>query len=111
MSTEEQININNQNEGLNIHLKLIDLEELQKVLQEMVSNQKNLIKGSTILDYYLTQRNFHVGILKIIFNNTDQKNLVRFSSSVLNLYIRNNWSYNNLITNEEKLVKIFFIEY
>ena len=87
-----------------IHSKQIDLEELQKVIHEMTSNQKNLENGSKILEYYLIQRNFHIGILKIIFSNLDNKHLVRFSCSVLNIYIKNNWSINCLITNEEKLV-------
>ena len=87
-----------------IHSKQIDLEELQKVIHEMTSNQKNLENGSKILEYYLIQRNFHIGILKIIFSNLDNKHLVRFSCSVLNIYIKNNWSVNCLITNDEKLV-------
>jgi len=91
-----------------IHSKIINLEELQKVLHEMISNRKNLENGYKILEYYIIQRNFHIGILKIIFSNLDNKNLVRFSCSALNIYIKNNWSVNCLITNEEKLVKKFY---
>lgn len=96
---------------LQIHSKNIDLEELQKVLHEMISNQKNLQKGYKILEYYIIQRNFHVGILKIIFSNMDNRNLVRFSCSILNIYIKKNWSFNALISNEEKLVKFFLWEF
>jgi hypothetical protein len=89
-----------------IHSKIIDIEELNKVLHEMISNKKNLENGCKIFDYYMLQRNFHLGILKIIFSNMESKLLLRFSCSVLNIYIRKNWSFNCLITNEEKFVKI-----
>jgi hypothetical protein len=94
-----------------IHSKIIDLEELNKVLHEMISNKKNLQNGYKIFEHYMLQRNFHVGILKIIFSNMENKLLLRFSCTVLNIYIRKNWSVNYLITNEEKLVKNFFIKF
>jgi hypothetical protein len=100
----EETKIKNEIKEEQIHSKIINLEELQKVINEMISNEKYLKNGNKIFENYILQRNFHVGILKIIFNNFENKKLVRFSCSVLNIYIKDNWSINCLITNEEKLV-------
>jgi hypothetical protein len=60
----EETKIKNEIKEEQIHSKIINLEELQKVINEMISNEKYLKNGNKIFENYILQRNFHVGILK-----------------------------------------------
>ncbi len=86
--------------------RLIQEEELEKVFKEMILNDDDLKNGFNILNKLENLRNFHVGVLLIIFNNLDNVKLKRLACSALSIFIRKNYNMNNYITNEEKLVKI-----
>lgn len=89
--------------------KFVNVDELENKLLEMSVKQDNLKNGYNTLNLYENQKNFHIGVLDIIFKNIGNINLVKLSCCILNLYIKKNWSMNNLITPEEKLVNKFFI--
>lgn len=107
--SEQTINEEHKQQENNNHIpRLIDSEELEKVFGEMISNQENLKNGYNTLNRYEPLRNFHLGVLTNIFNNLENNKYKKLASSAFNIYIRKNWNINNLIGNEEKLVRLLF---
>jgi len=91
-------------------IRMVDPEELEKIIGEMTSNQQRLKIGYNILNEYENLRNFHVGVLINIFNNLNNDKFKKLACAAFNMYIRRNWNINYFISNEEKLVIILSYE-
>ena len=72
----------------------------------MVLNPNKLKDGYRTIMNFENLPNFHINLLNIVFNNLENIKLVKLSSCILNIFIRKNWGLNNLISTEEKLVRI-----
>ena len=70
---------------------IIEMEKLEKILSEMVVNSDHLKNGFKIISEYEIFRNFHFGLLTVIFNNLEYPKLYKLTSSIVNIFIRKNW--------------------
>ena len=86
--------------------KNIEVETLHTILKVMENNSNILKNGFNILSEYEKDKGFYYGILTIIFLSKDDIKLKKLSCSSFNIFIKKNWSDENYITNEEKLVNI-----
>jgi hypothetical protein len=83
---------------------VIEYEQTLEILQHMIKDPNSLKEGYKIFQKYETMRNFYTNLLKTIFNpQTDQK-MRKLAASALKLFLRKNWSDDNYITNEERMV-------
>jgi len=81
----------------------IEFEKMEEVILTMINDQNLLKRGYIIFSDIENHRNFYINFLKIIFGNYDAK-CRKLCCSSLKIFLNKNWSDDNYITNDERLV-------
>jgi hypothetical protein len=84
----------------------IDDHKLYEILIDLINDQNRLINGYKILSQFERCQGFLFSFLSIIFSNIENRNLLKLSCSSFNIFLKKNWTDENYICNDEKLVKI-----
>ena len=74
------------------------------MLKDMASNQNSLLNGYNILSQYEKRKKFYIGMLEIIFSHLNDKILTKLCCSSFKIFIQKNWSDENFIDCNERLV-------
>ena len=87
------------------------LDDSLKDIDDMLSNPDILKDGYNILSNHETQRNFYLNFLKISFDPTLNKNKQRMklSACCFICFLKKNYEFEGLITDEEKLNIVSFL--
>ena len=87
------------------------LDDSLKDIDDMLSNPDKLKDGYNILSNHETQRNFYLNFLKISFDPTLNKNKQRMklSACCFICFLKKNYEFEGLITDEEKLNIVSFL--
>jgi hypothetical protein len=70
----------------------------------MIQNPLTLKNGYSTFKKFEGHRNFYLNLLKVIFNPDNKDKAKKLSCSTLKIFLNKNWSDDNYITNEERLV-------
>jgi len=62
------------------------------------------MNGDKILSDYLKYKGFYIGIVELIFSNSDDKILIKLCCSIFNNFVKKFWCFENYIDQEEKFV-------
>jgi len=92
--------------SLDENLNCVSFEEIEKILVTM-STEANLLKsGFNIFSSFETKNNFYLNFLKIILCSENSDKVKKLAASTLKIFLTKNWSDDNYIKNEERLVNI-----
>jgi hypothetical protein len=84
--------------------EIIEYEKLEELLLNMSKDSNQLKQGYTIMSIYEKCRNFYLNFLKIIFANEKDIKVKKLAASTLKIFLTKNWSDDDYITNEERMV-------
>lgn len=84
--------------------KIMEFEKMEELLVNMVNSPENLKEGYKTISNFETSRNFYMNMLKIIFVSEHNEKVKKLACSTLKIFLKKNWSDDNYITNEERMV-------
>lgn len=101
--TSDQISLNTE---IKITRTVVEFEKMEELLLYM-SNDPNLLKqGYKLISEYEKNRNFYLNFMKVIFNSEHNTKVKKLAASTLKIFLNKNWSDENYITPEERMVKL-----
>jgi hypothetical protein len=111
MTTKEQNEIDSHT---NISIKdktEIKKEELSKIIESMITDQKILQNGYQILSNNEFRKNFYFNLLQLCFEADKEQKIqkMKLCGSVFHTFIKQNYESEDKITNEEKLNIVSYI--
>ncbi len=109
-STEENQPIAN-NTDTQTTRNAIELEKTEELLINMAKDPNLLKQGYSLFSNFEKFRNFYINFLKVIFLSSHEIKVKKLASSTLKIYLMKNWSDDEYITNEERLVSAIVILY
>lgn len=83
-------------------------EDIHNMLTDMINSPHKLSIGHRIFAQYETTKGFYSALLANVLNGSNQRSLIKLSSSVLKNYLTKNWGDENFIGLEEK-IEIFSV--
>jgi hypothetical protein len=87
----------------------IEYEKIEEMLINMSKDPNLLKQGYSLISSYEKCRNFYLNFLKVIFiSNLDSK-VKKLAASTLRIFLNKNWSDDEYITNEERMVNIAYL--
>ena len=89
----------------------VEYEKIEQILVNM-STDPNLLKaGYNLISVHERNRNFYLNFLKVIFASATPEKVKKLAASTLKIFLTKNWSDDSYITNEERLVTFFNLDY
>jgi hypothetical protein len=83
----------------------MDLKTTETLLCQMVKDPNMLKDGYKIFSAYENQRNFYTNLTTVLFTPNIENKIKKLCASTLKTFLIKNWSDDNFITNDERLVK------
>jgi hypothetical protein len=82
----------------------IEYKTTDDLLYQMVKDPNILKDGYKIFSTYERFKNFYINLANVIFSPNVNTKVKKLASSTLKAFLIKNWSDDNYITNEERLV-------
>jgi hypothetical protein len=87
------------------NISTMDLKTTEELLNGMTRDPNLLKDGYKIFSSYEKFKNFYINLANVTFSPNVDSKVKKLASSTLKTFLIKNWSDDNYITNDERLVK------